>query len=224
MLRFVTEDLYVFEVPFRFAGLEVGGRMTVVRLPDGGLWVHSPVRFTPEARAAVDALGPVRFLVAPNLMHHLFVQDWAAAYPNARVAAPSRLRHKRPDLRIDIPLGDGSDKGWAGVIDHAFVWGMPKLDECIFFHRPSRTVLITDLAFNVHRADSWRLRAYLKLSGAWQRLAMTLTARMLIQHKPSVREVLSRVMAWDTERVVVCHGDVVEKGGREALVNGFSRL
>ncbi|MFP2911112.1 DUF4336 domain-containing protein [Pyxidicoccus sp. 3LFB2] len=224
MLRPVAEDVYVFEVPFRFAGLEVGGRMTVVRLPDGGLWVHSPVRLTPEARAAVDALGPVRFLVAPNLMHHLFVQDWAAAYPEAKVAAPPRLRHKRPDLRIDIELGDGVDRGWARIIDQAFVRGMPKLDECIFFHRPSRTVLITDLAFNVHRADSWRLRAYLKLSGAWQRLAMTLTARMLIRHKPTVREVFSRVRAWDAERVVVCHGDVVEKGGREALANAFPKL
>ncbi|WP_164020312.1 DUF4336 domain-containing protein [Pyxidicoccus trucidator] len=224
MLRLVAEDVHVLTVPFRFAGLEVGGRMTVIRLPNGGLWVHSPVRLTPEVRAAVDALGPVRFLVAPNLMHYLAVPDWAAAYPDAQVAAPRHLRRKRPDMRIDLEMGDAAEVGWAGVIDQVYVRGMPKLDEFIFFHRPSRTVLVTDLAFNFHQTDSWRLRVYLKLSGAWQRLASTLTARLLIKHKPSVREALSRVMAWDAERVVVCHGDVVERGGREALANGFSRL
>jgi hypothetical protein len=224
MLRPVADDVHVFTVPFRMGGMDVGGRMTVVRLPDGGLWVHSPVRFTPEARAAVEGLGPVRFLVAPNLMHHLNVQDWAAAWPEAKVAAPASLRRKRPDLRIDLELGDTPDAGWAGVIDQVFVRGMPKLDEVLFFHRPSRTAVLTDLAFNVHRADSWLLRAYLRLSGAWQRLTPTLSARVLIRDKAAVRAAVERMRAWDVERVVVCHGDVVERGGREVLANGFARL
>ena len=224
MLRPVAEDVHVLTVPFRFLGLEVGGRMTVVRLPDGGLWVHSPVRFSPEVRAAVDGLGPVRFLVAPNLMHHLAVQDWAAAYPDAKVAAPPGLKHKRPDLRIDVELGDAADAGWAGVIDQVFVRGMPKLDEVLFFHRPSRTVLVTDLAFHFRQTDSWRLRAYLKLSGAWQRLGSTLTARALMKDKAAVRASLEKALAWDAERVVVCHGEVVESDGGKALVDGFARL
>ena len=73
MLIKLVEGLHVLDVPFRAGGLELGGRMTVIRLPDGGLWIHSPVRFEPAHRAAVDALGPVRFLVAPNLMHHLHI-------------------------------------------------------------------------------------------------------------------------------------------------------
>ncbi|QSQ22605.1 DUF4336 domain-containing protein [Pyxidicoccus parkwayensis] len=224
MLRPVSEDVHVLTVGFRMGLFEVGGRMTVIRLPDGGLWVHSPVRFSPEVRAEVDALGPVRFLVAPNLFHHLAVQDWAAAYPDAKVAAPAALRRKRPDLRIDLELGDAPDAGWAGVIDQAFIRGMPKVDEVLFFHRPSRTALVTDLAFNFHRADSWLLRAYLKLSGGWQRLATTLTARALMKDKAAVRASLDKVLAWDVERVVVCHGDVVEQGGKKALVDGFARL
>jgi hypothetical protein len=152
------------------------------------------------------------------------VPDWAAAYPDAKVAAPAGLKRKRPELRIDLELGDAADAGWAGVIDQVFVRGMPKLDEVLFFHRPSRTVLVTDLAFNVQRTDSWLLRAYLKLSGAWQRLASTLTARVLIKDKAAVRAALEKVRAWDAERVVVCHGDVVEHDGRKALADGFARL
>ncbi|MFP2932279.1 DUF4336 domain-containing protein, partial [Pyxidicoccus sp. 3LG] len=208
MLRPVAEDVHVLTVDFKVGGFDLGGRMTVVRLPDGGLWVHSPVRFNPEARAAVEALGPVRFLVAPNLMHHLNLQDWAAAYPDAKVAAPAGLRKKRPDLRIDLELGDAPDAGWAGAIDQVLVRGMPKLDEYLFFHRPSRTLLVTDVAFNVHRTGSWFTRTYLKLCRAWQRLAPTLIFRAILKDRAAARASLDKALAWNPERVVVCHGDV----------------
>ncbi|WP_426755241.1 DUF4336 domain-containing protein [Myxococcus sp. Y35] len=224
MFRQVAEGVYVFTVEFRVGVMDLGGRMTAVRLPDGGLWLHSPVRFTPEARAAVDALGSVRFLVAPNLMHHLSLQDWAAAYPDAKVAAPAGLRRKRSDLRIDVELGDAADAGWASVLEQVLVQGMPKLDEVLFFHRPSQTLLVTDLAFNVHRTGSWFTRMYLKLNGAWQRLAPTLLTRSLIKDRQAVQASLARVQAWGVERVVVCHGDVVEQGGREAVRDAFARL
>ncbi|NOK01836.1 MULTISPECIES: DUF4336 domain-containing protein [Myxococcus] len=224
MFHQVADDVHVLAVEFRIGGLDLGGRMTAVRLPDGGLWLHSPVRFSPEARAAVDALGPVRFLVAPNLMHHLYVQDWAAAYPDAKVAAPAALRRKRPDLRIDLELGDTAEASWAGVLDQVLVQGMPKVDELLFFHRPSQTLFVTDLAFNVHRTGSWFTRMYLKLSGAWQRLAPTMLVRSVIKDREAVRASLARAQAWDVERVVVCHGDVVEQGGREAVRNAFARF
>ncbi|WIG93296.1 DUF4336 domain-containing protein [Myxococcus sp. SDU36] len=224
MFRQVADDVHVLAVEFRIGGMDLGGRMTAVRLPDGGLWLHSPVRCSPEARAAVDALGPVRFLVAPNLMHHLYVRDWAAAYPDAKVAAPAALRRKRPDLRIDLELGDTAEAGWAGVLDQVRVQGMPRVDELLFFHRPSKTLFVTDLAFNVHRTPSWFTRLYLKLSGAWQRLAPSLLVRAVIKDREAVRASLARAQAWDVERVVVCHGDVVEQGGREAVRNAFARL
>jgi hypothetical protein len=224
MLRPLADDIHVHTVDFRIGAFDLGGRMTVVRLPDGGLWVHSPVRFSPEVRAAVDTLGPVRFLVAPNLMHHLALPDWAAAYPDAKVAAPAGLRRKRPELRIDLELGDTPDAGWAGVIDQVPVRGMPKLDEFLFFHRPSRTVLVTDLAFNIHQTGSWLTRTYLKLNKAWQRLSPTVITRSVIQDKAAVRASVQQALAWDVERVVVCHGDVVERGGREALADGLGRL
>nr|AYM52727.1 hypothetical protein [Archangium disciforme] len=224
MLRAVAEDVHVLTVPFRFGGFDLGGRMTVIRLPDGGLWVHSPVRPTPEVRSAVEALGPVRFLVAPNLWHHLFIQDWAAACPEAKVVAPASLRRKRPGLRIDLELGDAPEAGWAGTLDQVFIRGMPKVDECVFFHRPSRTVLLTDLAFNIHQTGSWLTRVYLKASGAWRKLSTTYLERALMKDRAAVRASLDKVLAWNAERVVVCHGDVVERGGQEALENAFRRL
>ena len=224
MFRQVAEGVYVFTVRFQMGVMDLGGRMTAVRLQDGGLWLHSPVRFSPEAREAVDALGPVRFLVAPNLMHHVSLGDWAEAYPDAKVAAPAGLRRKRSDLRIDVALGDTAEAAWAPVLEQVRVQGMPKLDELLFFHRPSRTLFVTDLAFNIHQTESWFTRVYLKLNGAWRKLSPTLLTRSLIKDREALRASLARVLAWDVERVVVCHGDVLEQGGQEAVRDAFARL
>jgi Domain of unknown function (DUF4336) len=220
MLRPLTDDLFVLEVSFRM----LGGRMTVVRLPDGGLWLHSPVKLDEEKRKAVDALGPVRFLVAPNTMHHLFLGDWAAAYPSARVLAPARLRQKRPDLRIDVELSDVMDVGQSPTLELLLAHGIPKLEEFVFLHRPSRTLLLTDLAFNIHDSPSWLARTYLKWSGAYGRLAPTKLLKSMVKDRAALRAWRDRVLQWDFDRVVPCHGQVLERGGREAMREAFAWL
>lgn len=224
MLRPLTDDVRVMETDFRFAGLALGGRCTVVRLPDGGLWVHSPVKLEAGVREAVEALGPVRFLVAPNLMHHLSVGAWAEAFPEARVLAPSGLRRKRPELRIDAELGEAPEPGYAAVFEQTPLRGVPGVDEFAFLHRPSRTLLLTDMAFNIRHSSSWLTRTYLRLSGAYGRLAVTRLEKALVKDRAALRASLERVLAWDFERVVVCHGEVLERGGREALREAYAWL
>ncbi|WP_375754816.1 DUF4336 domain-containing protein [Corallococcus exercitus] len=222
--RGLADDVHVFEAPFSFYGVPVGGRMTVLRLPDGGLWVHSPVAFTPERRAAVEALGKVRFLVAPNLMHHVHLPDWAAAFPDARVVAPAGLRVKQPALRIDQELDDTPDPAWAPVLDQMHVRGMPQLNEFLFFHRPSRTLLVTDLAFHYPRAEGLRQRAYLLLDGVLGKFAAPRFLRLVTKDREAARAALQRALRWDVERVVVCHGQVLEHGGHKALHDAFTWL
>nr|AYM52845.1 hypothetical protein [Myxococcaceae bacterium MCy9487] len=222
--RKLTDDLHVLDASFPLGAMDLGGRMTVIRLPDGGLWVHSPVAFTPARRAAVEALGPVRFLVAPNLLHHVHLPDWAAAFPGARVVAPRGLRVKRPELRIDQELEDTSDPAWAPVLAQMHLRGMPKVDEFLFFHRPSRTLLVTDMAFHFQHSDSRLTRLYLKLNRAWGRLAPTFLVRLFIKDREATRAALQRALEWDVERVVVCHGQVLEHGGKQALRDAFSWL
>ncbi len=224
MLRPLSEGVHVLEVPFRMGGFDLGGRMTVVRLPDGGLWIHSPVRLEAATRAAVDALGPVRFLVAPNVMHHLSLGDWAAAYPRARVVAPAGLRRKRPELRLDVELTDTPEPGYAQVLWQQRMRGIPKLDEWVFLHRPSRTLLLTDVAFHIRQSPSWLTRTYLKLCRTYGKLGPTLLLKSWVKDRAALRASLDTVLGWDFERVVVCHGEVLEHGGREALRDGFSWL
>ena len=79
MVREIADRLWVAERPLRFLGLEVGSRMTIARLDDGSLWLHSPVALDDDLRRQVEDLGIPRYAVAPNRFHHMALTDWAAA-------------------------------------------------------------------------------------------------------------------------------------------------
>jgi len=224
MLRQLAADLWVAERSQRFYGVEVGTRMTVARLADGGLFVHSPVALDAEdTRRDVEALGPVRVIVAPNRFHHLYVGPWAAAYPQARVLAAPGLPEKRRDLRFHGVLADGPAVV-PGEVEQAVVAGVALFGEVVFWLRASRTLVLTDLAFNVCHAPSALTRAVFVLDGAYGRLAVGRLERLLFRDRPAARATLDRVLAWDFERVVLAHGDVVERDGRARVRDAFAWL
>jgi hypothetical protein len=125
------------------------------------LWLHSPIDVV-EVRSELDRLGPVTWRVAPNLMHHLFQRPCQEAYPDSRLAAPAGLAAKRADLRIDMPLSAPPPE-WSDWIEtKAISGGNPTLDESVFLHRESRTLVLTDLAAGgkeaLRSAFDWLLR------------------------------------------------------------------
>ena len=148
-LRALDTDLWVASRPLRLWVGDVGCRMTVVRLSDGALWLHSPVPADAETRAAVDAIGPVRWLVAPNKFHHFYLGDWARAYPEAAVCGAPGLPAKRRDLRFQHELVPDAPPPWGEDVLAQPVGGVPLLNELVFFHPRSRTLIFTDLSFNV---------------------------------------------------------------------------
>lgn len=134
-------------------GFHYPTRMAVIRLSDGGLFVWSPVALSDELRAAVDGLGDVRCLIAPNSLHHSFLGEWRRAYPAARLYAAPGLRRRRRDLEFDGDLGDAAAAEWAEEIDQVVVRGNLITTEVVFFHRQSGTAIFTDLI--QHFSPTW---------------------------------------------------------------------
>lgn len=224
-LRALAPDLWVADRPFRVLGfIGIGTRMTVIRLPEGGLFVHSPVEADAETRAAVEALGPVRCIVAPNAVHHLFAAGWKEAHPGARLHVAEPLRRKRPDLPFDAVLGDEPDPACGDVIAQIGMQGAPYISETVFLHRPSRTLLVTDLAFHPTPASPPGLRRWTRLTGLRGDFGPNAMVRLLIRDRAAFRASLERVLAWDFDRVTVTHGEVLETGGRAALERAYAFL
>lgn len=224
MLRQLAPEIWVTERPLRFFGVEVGARMTVVRLRGGALWLHSPVSLDAALRAELDALGPVRFAVAPNRFHHLYAGDVLRSYPDAELHVAPGVDTKRPDLHPDAVLGDEPAAGWADDIDQLLFRGAPIANEVVFHHAASRTLILTDLAFHFGKQAPARTRIAMRALGA-RGFGPTLIERWLVvRDRAAARDSLERIFDWDFDRVVVAHGDVLESGGREALESGYAWL
>jgi hypothetical protein len=189
------------------------------------LFLHSPVHLDPELHKELDALGPVRFVVAPNRFHHLYVGDYPPAYPGAELWAAPGLRDRRKDLAFHADLSDEAPAGWAGQIDQTFFRYMPVLNEVVFCHRASRTLLLTDLSANFAGPLPWSTRAACALFGRPPgTFGPTRLEHWFMRDRPAARAALERILAWDFDRIVVCHGAVLETGGRQALRAGYRWL
>ena len=223
-LRKLADDLWVAERRQRFYGLEVGARMSVIRLASGDLLLHSPLRLDPDLRQQLDAIGPVRFAVAPNRVHHLYAGEFAQVYPGARLWVAPGLARKRPDLRFEGELGDEAPPEWRGQVDQTFFRGRPYENEVVFCHRASRTLIICDLAFNFGPATATPTRLLMQLLRSYGRFGPSTLDPLLIRDRAAARQSLERILGWDFDRVIVAHGDVLEHGGREDLRSGYHWL
>jgi len=224
MFRQLDSDVWYLDKPFKMMGFELGGRMTVVKLVDGSLLMVSPVKMNAEDLAELDRLGPVRHVVAPNLMHHLYVGDAKAAYPDAKLYLPPGLTDKRKDLVPDGILSDQPPPALAAEFEQHLVQGMPKLNEVVFFHKKSRTLIQTDLAFNVTQMSSWLGRILFTLNGALGGVRATKVLRRLIADSSATRRSIEKILAWDFDRMIITHGDVVRSGAKTEFAAAYQFL
>lgn len=141
-IRNLAEGLWKVERPHKLLGIDVGGRMNVIRLPSGGLFLHSPVRLADELREWLRGLGGVKYVVTPNRFHHIHIGDYARAYPDAVFLAARGLPEKRRDISFFGILGGDAPHDWEGVIEHFVFGGMPLSNEAVFLHEQSRTLLL----------------------------------------------------------------------------------
>jgi len=208
------------------AGYHYPTRMVVIKLEHGDLFVWSPVSLTAELRAAVDVLGPVKHLVAPNSLHHMYLTEWVEVYPDARVYAARGLREKRPDIDFDTDLKDTPETEWRNDIDQVIVNGNLITQEVVFFHKPSGTVLFTDFLQQLPKDwfEGWR-RTVARLDNMLgNEPAVPRKIRMTFTKRKIARAALRRILDWPIENVIMAHGTPVKGDGHAFLKRAFRWL
>jgi Domain of unknown function (DUF4336) len=213
------DDVWIDSRPAKFFGVECGSRMTVVRLREGGLFVHSPVGLDAATRAEVDALGEVRAVVAPSVFHHLHVGAWMAAYPKAHFAACPGLEWKRPDLAWSSVTADQPHPIWAGEIEQVY-FSARRENEVDFYLPRRRLFLCADALLNLSTHRDPVTRVVARIMGNHAPGVGHLEPFMVRDRKVARRQV-DRMLAWDFDPVVLSHGDTLPHGGREALRDAY---
>ena len=198
--------------------------MTVLRLPDRSLVLHSPVQLDASLSQALRELGPVKWLVGPNKVHHLFLGDYVKAFPDAALCGAPGLAEKRRDLAFQHVLAPQPPPGWPESVKLQLVEGAPQMNEVALLHAPSRTLVLTDLVFNVTRDAPNHARLFHWLVGATGRFGPHRLIRLFIRDRAAARRSLDRILAWDFDRIVMSHGEVLETGGRRLLEQAFAYL
>lgn len=231
MLREIDRDIWVAEQPLRYFGLNVGTRMTVIRLENRELLVISPVQVSDSILSQLGKLGMVKHIIAPNLYHHLFAANFKAFYPNATFWAVPGLEIKKPDLLIDQIIKDGENNLWSGI-EYVFLNGFrtlglkgsDSLNECVFFHTSSRTLILTDAAFHFDESFPILTQLVSKMIGGYKNLSPSLLEWVATTEKKKLRKSIKQVLCWDFERVIMAHGSIIEQHGKEKFKQGYEKF
>ena len=229
-LKAVTEDVWIVDGPeIRFGmpwpKIPFPTRMTIVRLDGGDLFVHSPTPLTEELRAQIAALGSVRHIVGPNRIHYWWIPDWHRAYPDADVWLAPRIREQAGE-HIDFPgreLESREGYPWDEAFDTLPVPGS-FMTEVEFFHRPSRTLVLTDLIENFEpRKLGWPWRWLARAGGVTDPDGkMPLDMRWTFsKHKPQLKAAVEKMIEWDPLRVILAHGRWYDRNGAAELRRAF---
>lgn len=226
VLKPVAEGIWIVDSgPFRVAGfIPVPVRMTVVRLNSGAMWLHSPTQWSEDLQRDVERMGPIRHLIAPNPFHWSFIREWKAHCPNARVAAAegtkSRWLVRVNGPSIDSEIGDYPLPYWSHDFDQLMVYGRLLFREVVFFHRASRTAILTDLVVNLdaQKLATWQRPGVAAMGSLGPAGKAPWYARKAYRmNRTQAAAAVASLIAMNPERVIFSHGRWFVRDGAAQL-------
>jgi hypothetical protein len=219
--EYIPGAIWLCRYPVSYMGTEFDARMTVIRLHDGGLLLHSPCEINDDLKGELTALGPIDFLVAPGTYHYLHIASAQAAFPMAETFICPGIERKCPQVKFERLLGDVAPESWRGQLDQVLVRGNRWIWEAVFFHRDARTLILVDLVENFTDRTphtNWALKLWWKcVFNMWNNPKPAPEYQWGWRDKASARTALQSILRWDFDRVIIAHGDLIEADARQKI-------
>ncbi len=228
-LRAFAQNVWIADGPtVRDFGVLFTTRMMVVKLNDGSVWLNSPVPVPFDTLKRITALGPVSYLVAATPRHVWRLDGWHTLFPEAQLWAPrtTPFTLKKGRLPFSGVLSDVPYHGWADDFDQLAFKGNPLIEEVLFFHKASRTVILDDLIQNHPRMKGKPLlNAVFKLEGvAYPQGGVPLDIRLTFTNRNLARQSLEKLLSWDFDKLIIAHGVCIEKDAKPFVERAFRWL
>lgn len=224
-LKEIDKNIWIYEgSTVNFYGFPYSTRMTIILLNNGNLWIHSPEKLNKNLKEELDNLGKVEYLISPNKLHHLFLSEWISAYPDAKCYAPPGLIEKRRDINFTKELSNTPEKEWADEIKQTIFQGSPAMEEVVFFHITSKTLILTDLIENFNPAEfNWWQKIFAWFTGILSPNGKTpIDWRIsFLFGKAKARIALDTMLGWRPNNIILSHGECIIDNGFEFLRKSF---
>ena len=215
MLEQVDQGLWCAGYDLMLPGkIHFNCRMTIIQMPHGQLLLHSPVPIDDGLAKEIETLGQVAWVVAPNNYHHLNLRACAQRWPDAALWGPPGLSEKRKRLDFSGTLGQGMPEAWESTLAVQWVEGAPKMNEFAFFHKPTKTLIVTDLMFHIHHYQTRQTGLLLRVVGAHKKLAQSRFWRFFTKERKIAGKSAAALFRWDFQRIIMAHGEILEVDAR----------
>ena len=185
-----------------------------------------PVPF--ETLKGITELGPVRYLVAATPRHVWRLDGWHTLFPEAQlwVARPTPFTLKKGHLPLIATLGETPNPAWADDLDQMAFKGSRLIEEVLFLHRASRTLILDDLIQFHPGVKGKPLRnALFKLEGvATPPGGVGLDIRLTFTKRDLARRSLAKLLSWDFDKLIIAHGSCIEQDAKPFVEQAFRWL
>lgn len=228
-LMAIGDDIWIVDGPMiKFYGMPFPTRMTVIRLQNGDLMLHSPCALTDDLKMAVSKLGTVKHLISPNWIHYAYIHEWAVAFPKAVSWASPNVRKRAKKYKSDVvfnrDLGAVAEIDWANEVNQMIVPGSKVHEEVVFFHKTSKTLILTDLIENFEPKNvPWWFRPIIRIAGISDPDGqMPRDMRMTFRAgRKQLRGAVETMIGWEPKQIIVAHGRWYDRDGVAELRRAF---
>lgn len=218
LLPFHKDKVYVKQVPLYNYGIEFGARMTVVKLKDGSLFIYSPVDLDEKTKKSLDELGKVKYVIAPTVLHHFFINQYKKAYPNAKFYAAPGLEKHRKDFKFDEVLKEDKKYPWSDELSHSIFYVIKngkEFSEVVFCHHETKTLMVCDLIENMGQPESpFMTKLFLWIALMYETPSTPVDLKIISDPKV-IGVSAKKVLKWDFDTIILAHGRLIEEGGKE---------
>lgn len=219
-MRKLAEKLWVKTYPLSVLGTSHGRTVTIIRLNAGKVILHSMAPFSEADIQEIRSIGEPGWLVEAMLLHDTYAREGRERFPGVPFLGPAGF-----DKVVGFPTLPliPTPEEWSGEINVVEVKGAPSLREHVMLHRASRTLILADLIFNFSSEEQgWDRFFHRYIAGFKRYPGMSRIFRLCIKDTPAFKASIDEIMALDFDRIVVGHGEVIERDGKALLKRGLA--
>ncbi|HEV2805697.1 MAG TPA: hypothetical protein VGW57_12290 [Chthoniobacterales bacterium] len=212
--RQISDDVVVMSFPWRVLGIDFRRNVTLLRLSDGRVVVHSTAPFGVEDIAAIRSFGEPAWLLDATLMHDTFAKEGRAALPELPYLAPAGFAEVSG---LPTALLSPAPPEWGDEIEVIKIEGTRK-NEHALFHRSSRTLVVADVFFSMPpETQGWPrffARHFMRLPRLF---GISAFFRLIINDRPAFERSVNRLVELEFEKLIVAHWEPVVRDAKATV-------